>query len=143
MQQELFSMLCTDELGKLSEQPKFLKKGLMDTKTPQKAIAMICSEIWEWEGSFFDGPFHRFLANGYLSRGGNKGSPGGFTLFMFCPKNVEASMNSNKSDIALLRDYFDLDVDNNTVNHYARQGWFYPSNHYDLRVQPPVLCSNS
>lgn len=140
MQRELFSTLCTDELGELSEQPKFLK-GLMDTKSPQKAIAMIRSEIWEWEGSFFDGPFHRFLANGYLSRDGNKGSPGGFTLFMFCPKNVEASMNSNKSDIALLRDYFDLDVDNDTVNHYARQGWFYPSNHYDLRVQLKTACA--
>ena len=140
MQRELFSTLCTDELGEISEQPKFLK-GLMDTKTPQKAIAMIRSEIWEWEGSFFDGPFHRFLANGYLSRDGNKGSPGGFTLFMFCPKNVEASLNTNKSDIALLRDYFDLDVDNETVNHYAKQGWFYPSNHYDLRVQLKTACA--
>lgn len=102
---------------------------------------MIRSEIWEWEGSFFDGPFHRFLANGYLSRDGNKGSPGGFTLFMFCPKNVEASLNTNKSDIALLRDYFGLDVDDDTVNHYARQGWFYPSNHYDLRVQLKTACS--
>ena len=74
---------------------------------------MIRSEIWEWEGSFFDGPFHRFLANGYLSRDGNKGSPGGFTLFMFCPKKVEASLNTNKSDIALLRDYFGLDVTQN------------------------------
>ena len=85
MQQELFSSLCTDELGEIATHPIFLK-SLMDTKTPQKAIAMIRSEIWEWEGSFFDGPFHRFLANGYLSREGNKGSPGGFTLFMFCPK---------------------------------------------------------
>ena len=140
MQRELFSTLCTDELGEMHEHPTFLK-GLMDTKTPQKAIAMIRSEIWEWEGSFFDGPFHRFLANGYLSRDGNKGSPGGFTLFMFCPKNVEASLNTNKSDIALLRDYFGLDVDDDTVNHYARQGWFYPSNHYDLRVQLKTACS--
>jgi hypothetical protein len=56
MQQELFSTLCTNELGKILEQPKFLK-SLMDTKTPQKAIAMIRSFLWEWEGSFFDGPF--------------------------------------------------------------------------------------
>ena len=140
MQRELFSTLCTDELGEIAEHPKFLK-GLMETKTPQKAIAMIRSEIWEWEGSFFDGPFHRFLANGYLSRDGNKGSPGGFTLFMFCPKNVEASLNTNKSDIALLRDYFGLDVDDDTVNHYAKQGWFYPSNHYDLRVQLKTALS--
>ena len=134
MQRELFSKICTDELGELPDHPRFLK-SLMDTKTPQKAIAMIRSEIWEWEGSFFDGPFHRFLANGYLSRDGNKGTPGGFTLFMFCPKNVEASMNTSKADVALLRDYFGLDVDDDTVSHYARQGWFYPSNHYDLRVQ--------
>ena len=141
MQRDLFLTLCTDELGELPEKPKFLK-SLMETKTPQKAIAMIRSEIWEWEGSFFDGPFHRFLANGYLSRDGNKGSPGGFTLFMFCPKNVEASTNNtNKSDIALLQDYFGLDVDDDTVNHYARQGWFYPSNHYDLRVQLKTACA--
>ena len=140
MQRELFTTLCTDELGEIPEHPTFLK-NLMDTKTPQKAIAMIRSEIWEWEGSFFDGPFHRFLANGYLSREGNKGSPGGFTLFMFCPKNVEASLNTNKSDIALLRDYFGLDVDDDTVNHYAKQGWFYPSNHYDLRVQLQTACA--
>jgi hypothetical protein len=44
-------------------------------------------------------------------------------------------MNTNKADVALLRDYFGLDVDDDTVSHYARQGWFYPSNHYDLRVQ--------
>jgi hypothetical protein len=140
MQRKLFSTLCTDELGEMYQHPVFLK-SLMETKTPQKAIAMIRSEIWEWEGSFFDGPFHRFLANGFLSRDGNKGSPGGFTLFMFCPKNVEASLNTNKSDIALLRDYFGLDVDDDTVNHYARQGWFYPSNHYDLRVQLKTACS--
>lgn len=140
MQRKLFTALCTDELGEIPEHPTFLK-NLMETKTPQKAIAMIRSEIWEWEGSFFDGPFHRFLANGYLSRDGNKGSPGGFTLFMFCPKNVEASLNTNKSDIALLRDYFGLDVDDDTVNHYAKQGWFYPSNHYDLRVQLKTACA--
>ena len=140
MQRELFTTLCTDELGEIPEHPRFLK-NLMETKTPQKAIAMIRSEIWEWEGSFFDGPFHRFLANGYLSRDGNKGSPGGFTLFIFCPKNVEASLNTNKSDIALLRDYFGLDVDDDTVNHYAKQGWFYPSNHYDLRVQLKTACA--
>lgn len=140
MQRDLFSSLCTDEIGEIPEHPPFLK-GLMDTKTPQKAIAMIRSEIWEWEGSFFDGPFHRFLANGYLSRDGKKGSPGGFTLFMFCPKNVEASLNTNKSDIALLRDYFGLDVDDDTISHYARQGWFYPSNHYDLRVQLKTACA--
>jgi hypothetical protein len=60
---------------------------------------------------------------------------------MFCPKNVEASLNTNKSDIALLRDYFGLDVDDDTVTHYAKQGWFYPSNHYDLRVQLKTACS--
>jgi hypothetical protein len=140
MQRALFTNLCTDELGEIPKHPAFLK-NLMDTKTPQKAIAMIRSEIWEWEGSFFDGPFHRFLANGYLSRDGNKGSPGGFTLFMFCPKNVEASLNTNKADIALLRDYFGLDVDDDTVNHYAKQGWFYPSNQYDLRVQLNTACA--
>ena len=59
-------------------------------------------------------------ANGYLARDGNKGSPGGFNLFMFCPKNVEASLNTNKSDIlALLCDYFGLDMDEDTINHYA------------------------
>jgi hypothetical protein len=140
MQHELFSTLCTDKLGKMHKYPTFLK-GLMETKTSQKAIATIRSEIWEWEGLFFDGPLHRFLANGYLSRDGNKGSPGGFTLFIFCPKNVEASLNTNKSDIALLCDYFGLDVDDDTVNHYARQGWFYPSNHYNLRVQLKTACS--
>ena len=46
MQRELFSTLCTDELGEMHEHPTFLK-GLMETKTPQKAIAMIRSEIWE------------------------------------------------------------------------------------------------
>jgi hypothetical protein len=60
---------------------------------------------------------------------------------MFCPKNVEASLNTNKSDIALLRDYFGLDVDDDTVSHYAKQGWFYPSNHYDLRVQLKTACA--
>ena len=141
MQHDLFSTLCTDKLGEIHKHPIFLK-SLMETKTPQKAIAMIRSEIWEWEGSFFDGPFHRFLANVYLSRDGNKGSPGGFTLFMFCPKNVEASLNTNKSDIALLRNYdFGLDVDDDTVNHFAKQGWFYPSNHYNLRVQLKTACS--
>lgn len=63
---------------------------------------------------------------------------------MFCPKNVEASLNTNKSDIALLRDYYFglVDVDDDTVNHYTRQAWFtLAANHYDLQVQLKTACA--
>jgi hypothetical protein len=43
MQRELFSTLCTDELGQALWNNPSSSKALMDTKTPQKAIAMIRS----------------------------------------------------------------------------------------------------
>jgi hypothetical protein len=150
-QRMLFEALSTTDM-KLEPATSEFMKTLLGTKTPQKAIALLKSETRYWEGTFSEGCVHRFLSSGFLSINANRADPGGFTIFMFHPKTV--AMSDNKSfdqDNAALREYFGLDVDDETVAFYAKQGYFHPTNVHDLRIQLQtalnflelVTCKNS
>ena len=147
----LFESLSTTDM-KLDPTTTEFMKVLLSTKTPQKAIALLKSETRYWEGTFSEGCVHRFLSSGFLSLNANRAEPGGFTLFMFHPKTV--AMSDSKSfdqDNATLREYFGLDIIDETVAFYAKQGYFHPTNVHDLRIQLQtalnflelVSCKNS
>ena len=150
-QRMLFESLSTTDM-KLDPTTTEFMKVLLSTKTPQKAIALLKSETRYWEGTFSEGCVHRFLSSGFLSLNANRAEPGGFTLFMFHPKTV--AMSDSKSfdqDNATLREYFGLDVNDETVAFYAKQGYLHPTNVHDLRIQLQtalnflelVSCKNS
>ena len=105
------------------------------TKTPQKAVSLLRAATRGWEGTFSVGCCHRLLANGFLSTEANPANPGGFTIFMFHLKTVDMGAKAFASTTATLREYFGMDVDDATVEYYAKQGFFHATNQHDLRIQ--------
>jgi hypothetical protein len=130
-QRKLFLTLCTADMGKTPKMSAFMT-NLTSCKTPQKAISLIQSEARGWEGTFSVGGMHKLLSNGFLSQEANRANPGGFSLFMFHPRTVE---RDGKGRNELLREYLGMDVDEATLKYYAKQGYFFPTNPHDLRVQ--------
>ena len=131
-QRSLFLALCTPDMRETPDMTDFMS-NLTSSKTPQKAIGLIQSETRDWEGTFSVGGMHRLLSNGFLSQETNRANPGGFSIFMFHPRTVEVH---SKGRNELLREYLGMDVDESTLEYYAKQGYFAPSsNPHDLRVQ--------
>jgi hypothetical protein len=149
-QKLLFTSLCTPALGTDPVMSPFMT-SLITTSSPQKAIGILKVEAGDWEGTFSDGCFHRFLSNGFLSLEASRGIPGGFTVFMFHPKTIDMGGKAFDSHTATLREYFDMDVEDATITYYAKQGFFHPKNAHDLRIQLEtalemlelLTCSNS
>ena len=54
---------------------------------------------------------------------------------MFNPKTVGMGARAFDSTTATLREYFGMDVDDTTVEYYAKQGFFHATNQHDMRVQ--------
>ena len=109
--------------------------NMTTSMTPQKAINLIQSETRDWEGTFSVGGFHRMLSNGFLSQEANRANPGGFTIFMFHPKTVDLGAKSGKGGNELLREYLGMDVAEETLDFYMKQGFYTPTNPNDLRIQ--------
>jgi hypothetical protein len=133
-QKGLFTTLCTTDALIVPAMTPFMSSVTM-TKTPQKAVSLLRAATRGWEGTFSDGCCHRLLANGFLSVEANPANPGGFTVFMFHPKTVDMGAKAFDSTTATLREYFGMDVDEATVEYYAKQGFFHATNQNDLRVQ--------
>jgi hypothetical protein len=133
-QKRLFTTLCKSDFVSEPVMSPFMTSLIM-TSSPQKAIGVIKVETGDWEGTFSDGSFHRFLSNGFLSLEASRGIPGGFTVFMFHPKTIDMGGKAFDTHTATLREYFDLDVEDTTIAYYAKQGFFHPTNPHDLRIQ--------
>ena len=56
-------------------------------------------------------------------------------VFMFHPKTMEVNTKAFDKNTARLREYFDLDVEDDTIAYYAKQGFFHPKNPSDLHTQ--------
>ena len=141
-QRELFTSLCTTRMTRAPRMSDFMT-GLTMSKTPQKAINLILSETRDWEGTFSVGGFHRMLSHGFMSHEANRANPGGFTLFMFHPKTVElgAGGKAGNSSNALLREYLGMEIEEETLEYYAKQGYYVPSTPNDMRIQLQTAMS--
>ncbi|KAI2504386.1 hypothetical protein MHU86_10065 [Fragilaria crotonensis] len=133
-QKRLFTALCTTKMGDEPVMSEFMLTLIM-TKTPQKAIGLLKAAGRGWSGTFSEGCCHRFLSTGFLSLETNLANPGGFTVFMFHPKTVDMGARGFDSTTASLREYFDMDVEDDTIAYYAKQGFFHPTNAHDLKTQ--------
>ena len=87
-QKRLFTTLCKSDFVSEPMMSPFMTVLIM-TSSPQKAIGLIKVKAGDWEGTFSEGSFHRFLSNGFLSLEASRGIPGGFTVFMFHPKTID------------------------------------------------------
>ena len=131
---ELFTTLSTTKMDLEPSMSEFMTTLSM-TPTPLKAIGLLRAATRAWEGTFSDGCCHRFLSTGFLSQESNLANPGGFTVFMFHPKTMEVDTKAFDKNTARLREYFDLDVEDDTIAYYAKQGFFHPKNPSDLHTQ--------
>ena len=131
---DLFTELSTTSMSKKPTMSEFMV-SLTTTTTPLKAIGLLRAATRAWEGTFSDGCCHRFLSTGFLSQESNLANPGGFTVFMFHPKTMEVDTKAFDKNTARLREYFDLDVEDDTIAYYAKQGFFHPKNPSDLQTQ--------
>ena len=131
---DLFTTLSTSDMRVPPMMSEFMV-ALSMTPTPMKAIGLLRAATRAWEGTFSDGCCHRFLSTGFLSQESNLANPGGFTVFMFHPKTMEVNTKAFDKNTARLREYFDLDVEDDTIAYYAKQGFFHPKNPSDLHTQ--------
>ena len=133
-QKNLFTTLSTTDTTVTPAMSDFMTTLTM-TKTPQKAVGQLKTETRDWPGTFSEGCCHRLLSTGLLSEEANRANPGGFTLFMFHPKTVEMGSKGFDKNTARLREYFDMEVTDETIEFYAKQGFFHPKNPHDMRIQ--------
>jgi hypothetical protein len=54
---------------------------------------------------------------------------------MFHPKSADMGTKAFDKNTARLQEYFDMDVEDDTIAYYAKQGYFHPKNPSDLRIQ--------
>ena len=135
-QQALFTRLCTTHMHKEPEMPPFLIQCLAE-KAPHRASNLIAHEVRKWKGTFSDAGLSRFLAGGYLSQEGSQGEPGGFTVFMFRPKSPLTTGTSTESAIkgkGRIREFFDLEADEDTLKFYQKKEFFIPTSENELKI---------
>jgi hypothetical protein len=130
----LFTTLSTTDMTIEPEMSDFMKTLTM-TNGPLKAIGLLRAATRSWEGTFSEGCCHQLLSTGFLSQNSNLANPGGFTVFMFHPKTMDMGSKTFDKNTARLREYFDMDVEDDTIAYYAKQGFFHPKNPNDLRTQ--------
>ncbi len=135
-QQALFTRLCTTDMRKAPAMPAFLIQCLAE-KAPHRASNLIAHEARNWKGTFSAAGLSQFLAGGYLSQEGGQGEPGGFTVFMFHPKSPLTTGTSTESVIkgkGRVREYFDLEADEETLKFYQKKEFFVPTSEPELKI---------
>jgi hypothetical protein len=134
-QQALFTRLCTEDMRNAPAMPAFLIQCLAE-KAPHKASNLIAHEARNWKGTFSAAGLSQFLAGGCLSQEGG-GEPGGFTVFMFHPKSPLTKGTSTESAIkgkGRVREYFDLEADEETLKFYQKKEFFVPTSEPELKI---------
>ena len=135
-QQGLFLRLCTSHMHKPPTMSPFLTLCLAE-KAPQRATNLITQETRKWKGTFSASGLSRFLAGGYVSQEGSQGEPGGFTVFMFHPRSpftTGASTESMVQGKSRIREFFDLEADEETLTFYQKKEFFIPTSENELKI---------
>ena len=133
-QQKLWHILCTPSMRVEPKMTAFVE-SLVSQKTPQKAINLLEAESTRWKGTFSRGAIHRFLATGFASQEHNKANPAGFTILMFYPKTIQSSGKPFNKTNAQMREYLELDADDETIAYLLKEELFTPMNVHDLLIQ--------
>ena len=131
---DLFTRLCTRDLKSEPAKMSSFMTSVLVEKSPSRITTHLRAVTREWEGSYFEGPFSRFLAKGYISH--NEAlTPGGFTLFMFAPKDCFPAYDGAQENYETLRVLWEQDLEETTLRRLAKDEFFLPRTTQHLVVQ--------
>lgn len=130
----LFERICTTDIRKIAPiMPPFLK-SLIGERNPSLVSNHLKSITKPMKGTFLEGAFCRFLAKGYVSQKDNL-VPGGFTIFMFLPKECEKVRDGYKENVEQIRQLWSQKMDDETIDRLARTDLFACENVHHLEIQ--------
>jgi hypothetical protein len=131
---DLFMRLCTSDLKNEPAKMSSFMTSILAEKSPSQITTHLQAITCEWEGSYFEGPFSRFLAKGYISH--NEAlTPDGFTLFMFVPKDCFFDDDGFQESCETLRILWEQDLEETTLRRLAKDEFCLPKTAHQLIVQ--------
>jgi hypothetical protein len=68
---------------------------------------------------------HRFFSNGFISQENNSAEPGSLLILLCRPNGASMGYTAYNKDKAQVREYFGLDVDMETIQHYFNKNQFF------------------
>jgi hypothetical protein len=131
---ELFTRLCTKDIRHDPPQMSKFLKSLLGEKNASHISNHLRDLTKRWKGTFIEGAFCRFLAKGYVSQRDST-LPGGFTLFMFVPKECQAPRDSYRENLEVMRELWSQDIGEDTIARLAKMDLFLPKNAHHLEIQ--------
>ena len=133
-QSELFTLLSAKDWRDYKPELSGFAKQLLADRDPFKAMNLITSETRGWRGTVGRRGITQFFCMGYAATD-IETQPGGFTIFMFRPKNVAQPLSQAALKQSLRHLLGDTKVDDDTVLYFAQNDFYLPDSIDRLEVQ--------
>jgi hypothetical protein len=78
---------------------------------------------------------HQLFSNGFLSREDSSAEPGGLSILLCRPKVATSGPTASNRDKACVREYMDLDVDDEIIRCILKKEYFIPQHVHDTKIQ--------
>jgi hypothetical protein len=121
---ELFRRLCTQHIRHNAPVMSKFLKSLLAEKNTGHIDNHLHSVTKKWKVTFIEGRFCRFLPKGYISQREGTIVPGGFTIFIFIPKECEKPRDGFKESVEMLREMWGKDIGDNTLMRLTKMDIF-------------------
>jgi hypothetical protein len=133
-QSELFTLLSAKDWHDYKPELSGFAKQLLADRDPFKAMNLITSETRGWRGTVGRRGITQFFCMGYAATD-IETQPGGFTIFMFRPKNATQPLSQAALKQLLRHLLGDTKVDDDTVVYFAQNDFYLPDSIDRLEVQ--------
>jgi hypothetical protein len=131
---ELFTLLSAKDWSDYKPELSEFAKQLLADRDPFKAMNLITSETRAWRGTVGRRGITQFFCMGYAATD-IETQPGGFTIFMFRPKNAAQPLSQAALKQSLRHLLGDTKVDDDTVLYFAQNDFYLPDSIDRLEVQ--------
>jgi hypothetical protein len=133
-QSEFFTLLSAKDWRDYKPALSEFAKQLLADRDPFQAMNLITSETRAWRGTVGRRGITQFFCIGYAATD-IETIPGGFTIFMFRPKNAAQPLSQAALKRSLHHLLGDTKVDNHTVLYFAQHDFYLPDSIDRLEVQ--------
>jgi hypothetical protein len=133
-QSELFTLLSAKDWHDYKPQLSRFAQQLLADRDPFKVMNLITSETRGWGGTVGRRGVIQFFCMGYAATD-IETQPGGFTIFMFGPKNAAQPLSQASLKQSLSYLLSDTKVDDDTVLYFAQNDFYLPNSINCLEVQ--------
>ncbi len=133
-QSELFTLLSAKDWNDHKPALSGFAQQLLADRDPFKAMNLITSETRAWRGTVGRRGITQFFCMGYAATD-IETQPGGFTIFMFRPKNAAQPLSQAALKQSLRHLLGDTKVDDDTVLYFAQNDFYLPDSIDRLEVQ--------